>query len=119
MKPCAGGGQRDKYVVFYWYFCVFYLPCFDCILVVGCGGVGGINLNIFVWLGCIFVLFLCILFGLFLTDHPDHPKHHPVNIPVFAGGGMRGGGRDKLEYICLACLYFFLIFVYFIWLVFD
>ena len=84
----------------------------------GCGGAGGINWNIFDWLGCIFVLFLCILFVLFLTDHLDHPKHHPMNIPVFAGGGKRGGGWDKLENICLACLYFFLIFLYFFCLVF-
>src|SRR6266704_3477200 len=97
MKPCAGGGQRDKYVVFYWYFSVFYLPCFDCILVVGCGGVGGINLNIFVWLGCIFVLFLCFFFFFFFFffwNPPYHIKNSPVFFFFLWGGGGGGGGGE-------------------------
>ena len=46
------------------------------------------------------MLFFCILFALFLTDHP-------MNITVSAGGGKRGGGWEMIKYICLAFLYFF------------
>ena len=122
-------------VVFLSYFCVFYLPCFWlitritrnitwwiflCLLVVGSGGVGGINWKIFVWLACIFFLFFCIFFALFLPCFWLITRHHPCECYCemagntdstmwfihglhlsHTGGGMRGGGREFNLFIFL------------------